>query len=345
MTLFLLLTRLTSIAIFSSPAPSPKASWLARKNTGQIIADSIRAVIAQEKLSANSKVGMYGYSGGGHATVSFADIYDGYAPELNVIGAAYGGTPIDPEHSLRYLNGGVFSGFAGAALVGMASQNPPLQAFFDQYANDQGRAFIKSITARNQCVGNVVLQYTFIDYLKLVNYTNPLSEPRFQATLENETFLRAKTNRTVGVPKFKRLMYHAMYDEIIPYNDTQQYIKDQCEQGASIQSFTSPITEHVTTQMAGWLPTIAWLQQAFEGSLPDVQCGTAFNTSSIGDAAQVLGSQDLANRYNILQNNPAVLQGLFGLAHQSDGNATGIVKDSSNINSQAAAVISSVIKG
>lgn len=327
------------------PLNSPKASFIAHKNAGQIVADSIRAAITQEKLPTDTKVALYGYSGGAHASVSFEDVYDAYAPEINVVGSAHGGTPIDPEHLLNFLNAGVFSGFAGAGLLGIASQNPPLQAFLDQYVTDKGRDLIDRITGKDQCVQNVILQYTFVDYFSLVNYVNPFSEPRVRATLEAETFLRAKTNRTIGVPKFKRLMYHAMYDEIVPYNDSQQYIKDQCDQGADIQSFTLPIAEHLTTQISGWLPTIAWLTQAFDGTLPDVECGTGFNTSSASDAVKVLGSQDLANRYNILKNNPAILQGLAGLAHQDDGNATSVIKDASALNSQAASIVASIVKG
>lgn len=290
-------------------------------------------------------MGLYGYSGGAHATVSFEDVYNDYSPELNVVGSAHGGTPIDPEHLLTFLNGGLFSGFAGAGLVGIASQHPPLQAFLNQYVTAAGKALIKSITSRGQCIQNVILQYTLQDYFKLINYPNPLSEPRVRATLEAETFLRAKTNRTIGVPKFKRLIYHAMFDEIVPYNDSQQYIQDQCGQGANIQAFTLPIAEHLLGEVEGILPSIAWLQSAYAGSLPDVQCGATFDTSSASDASKVLGSQDLANRYNILKNSPDVVQGLAGLAHQSDGNSTGVIKDASAINSKAAGIISSLLKG
>lgn len=48
-------------------------------------------MINQEKLPADSQVGLLGYSGGASATVWAENLYaQGYAKELNVVGGAHG---------------------------------------------------------------------------------------------------------------------------------------------------------------------------------------------------------------------------------------------------------------
>jgi len=51
-----------------------------------------------EKLAKDSQVGFLGYSGGASATVWATNLHESYAPELNVVGAAHGGTPVDTKN-------------------------------------------------------------------------------------------------------------------------------------------------------------------------------------------------------------------------------------------------------
>lgn len=67
--------------------------------------DGIRAILRHRKTIPNpagNEVIITGYSGGGHGASWAVQLANEYAPELNIIGAAYGGTPVDLEVSLRF---------------------------------------------------------------------------------------------------------------------------------------------------------------------------------------------------------------------------------------------------
>ena len=71
--------------------------------------DSLRAALSSPAtgLSAASKIGMAGYSGGAIATEWAAELAPKYAPDINanLVGAAMGGVLVDPAHNLKYVEG------------------------------------------------------------------------------------------------------------------------------------------------------------------------------------------------------------------------------------------------
>ena len=78
------------------------------------VLDGIRAAIAfnSSGLSQSpngTKVGLFGYSGGGQATGWAMQSQPSYAPELNIVGAALGGLPANLTADGIYLDGKVRS--------------------------------------------------------------------------------------------------------------------------------------------------------------------------------------------------------------------------------------------
>lgn len=73
----------------------PNSAFIAGWEEGQAGLDGIRAALASADLPTSTKIAMYGYSGGAHATAWMTNLAPTYAPELNVVGSAHGGTPVD----------------------------------------------------------------------------------------------------------------------------------------------------------------------------------------------------------------------------------------------------------
>ncbi len=66
----------------------------------------VRAALTQLRAPARTPIALYGYSGGSVPTgFGGAELAPAYSPELNIIGAAAGGIPVDPAHNLGYING------------------------------------------------------------------------------------------------------------------------------------------------------------------------------------------------------------------------------------------------
>ncbi|MGC2652599.1 MAG: lipase family protein, partial [Mycobacterium sp.] len=74
---------------------------------GYCVLDGLRAALnfAPLQLSPTAPIGLWGYSGGGLASAWAAEMYDGYAPELNIAGAVLGSPVGDLGSTYHRLNG------------------------------------------------------------------------------------------------------------------------------------------------------------------------------------------------------------------------------------------------
>lgn len=61
-----------------------------------------------------------------------------------------------------------------------------------------------------------------------------------------ESLLMNAKTKGVNVPKsFPRLMWHSRGIEIVPFEPLQQYVDEQCAQGANLQFAVLGVGEHV----------------------------------------------------------------------------------------------------
>ncbi|TKY86840.1 hypothetical protein EX895_004481 [Sporisorium graminicola] len=300
--------------VVSADHEGPKAAFIAGYQEGRAILDAIRALRNFKNLPSSSAVGLYGYSGGGHATGWAVNLAESYAPDVNLIGAAYGGVPTSTRDIFNFLNKGFFAGFAVAGVSGLGLAYPELEAFVVARLNANGQEVFKKFRSRNFCVPNVVLNENFVDVYSLVNDSDLLNKPTPSEILAKETLLQSQASYTVPVPKFPRFIWHALEDEIVPFKPAKQYVQEQCAKGANINWNVYPIAEHATALVFGLAPAIDWLSKAYAGRAPKVACGagipamTGVNSPS---AQQVLGA-DLAQQLGSLNGKQSAFGKPFG---------------------------------
>lgn len=82
----------------------PRSAFMAGYEEGYATLDGIRAGLRHLHFPVDLPVGVIGYSGGGHATAWASHLVESYAPDLNIVGAAYGGTPFDLGAMVHHLN-------------------------------------------------------------------------------------------------------------------------------------------------------------------------------------------------------------------------------------------------
>lgn len=119
----------------------PRMAYGAGKLGGQVTLGGIRAVQNVPELQVtNSKVGLGGYSGGGMATAWAAALAPTYAPELDIIGAAAGGTPMNLVKMGEALGTEPHPAFglAMAAALGLEREYPERVEVTD-HLNENGR--------------------------------------------------------------------------------------------------------------------------------------------------------------------------------------------------------------
>ncbi|KAJ2956542.1 hypothetical protein NQZ79_g7632 [Umbelopsis isabellina] len=263
----------------------PDSSFTVGMQAGQATLDSIRAVLASSNVTnvqANASVALWGYSGGALASGWAAELQPTYAPELKILGAALGGTPVDLNATLQAVNKGPFVGLVPAGILGLATQNPDLQTYIDSILIPSKKdAFYK---AKSQCLAGDILDFVFQDVNTYVNKTDFLNDPVAVKVL-NENHMGKY------VPKIPLHMYHAIHDEVVPFPPAQALYQQYCAQGVSIQFTTDELSEHVILMITGSASALLWLEARFSGTEVTPGCSnTTVATSALDPGAlQVFG--------------------------------------------------------
>ncbi|MFT4049281.1 MAG: lipase family protein [Solirubrobacterales bacterium] len=249
------------------------ADFAAGPEYGTNTLDSIRAAKSSSAvtLSDSAKVAMIGYSGGAIATEWAAELAPTYAPDLNknLIGAAYGGVLVDPDHNLPYVGGtSIWAGVAPMALIGVARS---YGINLDPYLNDYGKTMLPKV--QNASIINVLGQYAglkWTDYTK-PQYADPHSIPAYVAAA-NKVIMG-----TGGTPKIPMLVgqgtggelegtpaspIYGKGDGVMIAGDVRTLLRGYCSKGVKIQ-YNEYAGSHITSALQ-WLPqAIDWTFDRF----------------------------------------------------------------------------------
>ncbi|CAO3690936.1 unnamed protein product [Umbelopsis ramanniana] len=207
-------------------------------------------------VSANATVAMWGYSGGALASGWAAELQPTYAPELNLAGAAIGGTPADLNATLYAVNKGLFVGLVPAGIVGLCQQYSELNDYvIANLKPDKKDAFFK---ANSQCLDADTSQYAFQDMFSY--FTN-------SSVLQGDVAVKILNENKMGkyVPKIPLHMYHSANDEMVPFAPTQALVQQYCSQGVNIEFVKDELSEHIILAITGAADALIWLTDRFNG--------------------------------------------------------------------------------
>lgn len=207
-------------------------AWGAGQQSGYETLDGIRAAESWLKAApSTTPVAMIGYSGGSIATQWAAEMAPAYAPELDIVGAAAGGVPVDYAHNLAYINGSPdWSGVIPAILVGMSRA---FHVDLDKYLSAYGRKVAEQVSGG--CINSFVGNYPGLTIQKLLKprYQNFLSVPIF-ASIVNEVIMGSD-----GTPRIPMFMANGNADgtgdDVMVAADVEALSHLYCERGLSVQ--------------------------------------------------------------------------------------------------------------
>lgn len=234
----------------------PYNAYGAGKLAGQAVLDSIRAALSFEPLGLNEQtpIGLWGYSGGALATSWAASLHPAYAPELEIVGAASGGTPADVFGVVQAAENSPFFGLIFTAIVGTNRAYPELIP--DHILNDAGRAAVESV--KDACVGDGGPSGELADYTTVAN---PYDTPGALSVWPKVTLPQA--GRT---PVIDMYLYHEILDELVPIAGTDALVAAWCADGAHVSYQRSLTGEHVAGVASGAPLAIAYLVSRLTGA-------------------------------------------------------------------------------
>ncbi|MGH3473656.1 MAG: lipase family protein [Aeromicrobium sp.] len=234
----------------------PRHAFAAGPMAAHAVLDSIRGALVSPEAQldgAATKVAMMGYSGGAIATGWAAQLQPDYAPEINLVGVASGGTPADLEAAESTMDGTLDGGglFVGAAFAVMR-EYPELLTVI----NAKGLAYADKI--KDQCLYQLV-SHAYDSVKKYSDSPDPMREPVAQAVL-NE--LKMGGDLAPTVPYY---LWHSTRDQLIPYRVAPALRDDWCSQGTQVTLVTDRLSEHLIGGVKYAAPAQRWLMDRYAG--------------------------------------------------------------------------------
>ncbi len=207
-------------------------TYVNRVDEGHAVLDAVRAArsLSGTSLTASSPVGLYGYSQGGGATASAAELQPTYAPDLPLAGVYAGAPPADLVKVLPGIDGSALAAAAGWTVNGLVQSVPALQPIVDRYINDKGRAALADVATR--CVGDGIFAYGFT---KTKSWTKDgislgdviAREPAVTAAVDAQRIGRIKPTAPVRIAT-------GVAADTVPHRQARQQAVDWCAKRATV---------------------------------------------------------------------------------------------------------------
>ncbi|MEV2244541.1 lipase family protein [Streptomyces sp. NPDC049970] len=253
-------------------------TYVNRVDEGHALLDAARAArsVTGTSLTPESRVGLYGYSQGGGASASAAELQPSYAPDVNLAGTYAGAPPADLTQVLKGIDGSALAGALGWSINGFAQSDPSLRAVVDANTNDVGKAALKDTST--MCVGDAILGYGFTNSRKWTADGRPIAdviaaEPKLRAVLDRQ---RIGTLKPAGPVRLAT----GVHDDIVGHGQARQLALDWCGKGGNVtyEAVLLPnlggkiLTNHLAPYLTDQGGAISWMTDRLSGRKAASNC-------------------------------------------------------------------------
>lgn len=267
---------------------------------GRQTLDGVRATLAFDKigLSKDTKVAGSGYSGGSLQTGWAAALRNSYAPELNMVGWALGGTLSNVTSFMEKVNGNAYAGYFVGVLTGLYDSYDSVKNYLDKVLTKKGKAAMEF--ARKNCAVSDLIHFAFLDAFK-TDFSSAGKD-----LLQADEMQKVLKTLTWGVnedykPMDPLLILQSSSDEVTPYDSARRAYHAWCDQGVDIEfvTFNNPLAAHSVTFITTIVPMFMWVRDRLEGRPLKKGCSDKKN-GFIGVNPNALG-EDFRGFLNILK--------------------------------------------
>lgn len=206
-----------------------------RVETGRAMLDAARAALKVAGAPASAPVAFSGYSQGGGAAASAAELASTYAPDLTVKASYAGAPPADLSKVIERIDGTSIVGAIGYAINGLEARYPEIIKTLNAETNARGKAALTALST--QCIADSGLAFGFQRTSQWTRSGKPLSsiirqDPDIRKVVDEQRIGRLKPNAPV-------LLEGGINDDVIPYGQVKQLYLDWLAQGADVHLITN----------------------------------------------------------------------------------------------------------
>ena len=257
-----------------------RGAQLARLGADAAVADAMldAARVARKlpgtSLTPDGPVAFWGYSQGGGASASAAELAGTYAPDLNVVGS-YAGAPVaDLMELFPYTDGSLLVGVVGYALNSIIQSYPEHEAEIRAVLTPRGEDLLAKV--KDQCIPETIAKFMF-------RHLQPYFNQPIDELLKNPVFTQLFAEQRIGTlkPNAPVLINSNRYDPLVPWTAAVQMGWDWCAKGADIEFRTNEeppflnkaIINHALPMAVDGEPALQWIAARFNGEPTAPNCG------------------------------------------------------------------------
>jgi len=251
-------------------------TYVSRVAQGNAMLDAARAAkrLPDTSLKSEGPVSFWGYSQGGGAAASAAELASQYAPELDVVGTYAGAPPADLKELFPYADGSVLVGAVGYALNSVITAYPEHAEEIRSKLTPRGADLLFKV--QDQCVAETLTKFMFRhlqpyfteDIYQLVN------EEPFSSLFDEQKLGRFKPDAPV-------MILSNRFDPLVPWTAANQLGRDWCAQGADVLFWTNEeppflnkaIVNHGLPMLVDGERAMQWVADRFNGVPTTPNCG------------------------------------------------------------------------
>lgn len=251
-------------------------TYVSRVAEGNAMLDAARAAkrLPDTSVKPDGPVAFWGYSQGGGAAASAAELASSYAPELHVVGTYAGAPPADLKELFPYADGSVLVGAVGYALNSVIATYPEHEAEIRATLTPRGEDLLNKV--RDQCVAETLTKFMF-------RHLQPYFNQDINQLVNQEPFASLFDMQRIGrfKPNAPVMILSNRYDPLVPWTGANQLGRDWCAQGADVEFRTNEeppflnkaIINHALPMLVDGEPAMQWIADRFNGAPTTPNCG------------------------------------------------------------------------
>lgn len=251
-------------------------TYVNRVAQGNAMLDAGRAAmrIPDTSLNPAGPVAFWGYSQGGGAAASAAELASSYAPDLHVVGTYAGAPPADLKELFPYADGSALVGVVGYALNSVIATYPEFADVIRSKMTPRGLDLLQKV--QDQCIAETIAKFTF-------RHLQPYFNVDITAAVNEEPFRSLFDMQKLGkfTPDAPALILSNRFDPLVPWTAANQLGRDWCAQGADVQFFTNEqppflnklVINHALPMLVDGERAMQWIADRFNGLPTTPNCG------------------------------------------------------------------------
>lgn len=251
-------------------------TYVNRVAQGDAMLDAGRAALRLPgtSLDPDGPVAFWGYSQGGGAAASAAELASSYAPELHVVGTYAGAPPADLKELFPYADGSALVGVVGYALNSVITTYPEFADLIRSKLTPRGLDLLQKV--QDQCIAETAAKFMF-------RHLQPYFNVDIDEAVNEEPFASLFDMQRIGKlnPDAPVLILSNRFDPLVPWTAANQLGRDWCSRGADVQFWTNEqppflnkaVVNHALPMLVDGERAMQWIADRFNGLPTTPNCG------------------------------------------------------------------------